>query len=74
MGAVAGLVIGLKLTFVHLIGINLTGTSVNPARSLAPAVIMGGVALKQVWVFIVAPFVGSALWALTFNLLNRTEK
>lgn len=74
MGAVSGLVIGLTLTFVHLIGINLTGTSVNPARSLAPAVIMGGVALKQVWVFIVAPFVGSALSALTFNLLNRTEK
>ena len=71
--AIAGVVIGLTLTFVHLIGIRLTGTSVNPARSLAPAVIMGGEALKQVWLFIVAPFVGSALSALTFKLLN-TEK
>ena len=69
-GSVAGIVIGLTLTFVHLLGINLTGTSVNPARSLAPAVIMGGTALKQVWVFIVAPFVGSALAAVVYRFLN----
>ena len=69
--AVAGIVIGLTLTFVHLIGINLTGTSVNPARSLAPAVIMGGEALKQVWLFIVAPFVGAAISAFTFKYLNK---
>jgi len=68
--SVAGIVIGLTLVFVHLIGINLTGTSVNPARSLAPAVIMGGTALSQVWVFIVAPFVGSALSAITYKFLN----
>lgn len=70
-GNVAGLVIGLTLTFVHLLGIRLTGTSVNPARSLAPAIFLGGVALKQVWVFIVAPFVGAALAAFVFKFLNK---
>lgn len=69
--AVAGIVIGLTLTFVHLIGINLTGTSVNPARSLAPAVIIGGEALKQVWLFIVAPFIGAVISAFTFKYLNK---
>ena len=72
--SVAGIVIGLTLTFVHLIGINLTGTSVNPARSLAPAVLAGGEALKQVWLFIVAPFIGSILAAITFKLLNKESK
>ena len=72
--SVAGIVIGLTLTFVHLIGINLTGTSVNPARSLAPAVIMGGEALKQVWLFIVAPFVGSAIAGFTFKFLNSSKE
>ena len=71
--AVAGIVIGLTLTFVHIMGIPLTGTAVNPARSLAPAIFLGGTALKQVWVFIVAPFIGSALAALTYRVLN-TEK
>ena len=70
---VAGIVIGLTLAFVHLIGINLTGTSVNPARSLAPALFLGGEALKQVWVFIVAPLVGAVLASLTFNYLNTEE-
>lgn len=60
----AGIVIGLTLTFVHIIGIPLTGTSVNPARSLAPAVLVGGTALSQVWVFIVAPLVGAVLAAV----------
>jgi aquaporin Z len=73
-GSVAGIVIGLTLTFVHAIGINLTGTSVNPARSLAPAVLAGGQALSQVWVFIVAPFVGAVLAALVYKLLNVTEE
>ena len=68
---VAGIVIGLTLTFVHLLGIRLTGTSVNPARSLAPAIFLGGTALKQVWVFIVAPFVGSAIAAFVFKFLNK---
>jgi len=59
----AGLVIGLTLTVVHLIGIPITGTSVNPARSLGPALVVGGTALHQVWLFIVAPLVGGALAA-----------
>ena len=71
--AVAGLVIGLTLTLVHLLGIRFTGTSVNPARSLGPALLMCGTALKQVWVFIVAPFVGSAL-ASVFYLTVVKEK
>ena len=70
-GTVAGIVIGLTLTFVHIMGIPLTGTSVNPARSLAPAIFLCGTALKQVWVFIVAPFVGSALAAITYKFLNK---
>ncbi len=71
---VAGIVIGLTLTFVHLLGINLTGTSVNPARSLAPALFLGGAALKQVWVFIVAPLVGGALAAYVFKYLNLPKR
>lgn len=68
--SVAPIVIGLTLTFVHLLGIKLTGTSVNPARSLAPAIFMGGEALKQVWVFIVAPIVGGILASIAFKCLN----
>jgi len=63
----AGLAIGLALTVVHLYGIPLTGTSVNPARSLGPAVIVGGDALKQVWLFIVAPLAGGALAAVVYR-------
>jgi aquaporin Z len=62
----AGLAIGMGLTVVHLLGIPLTGTSVNPARSLGPALILGGDALSQVWLFIVAPLVGGALAAVVF--------
>ncbi len=61
--ATAGVVIGLSLTVVHLIGIAITGTSVNPARSLGPALIVGGLALHQVWLFIVAPLVGAIVAA-----------
>jgi aquaporin Z len=61
--ATAGVVIGLSLTVVHLIGIPITGTSVNPARSLGPALIVGGTALSQVWLFIVAPLAGGAIAA-----------
>ena len=60
---VAGLAIGLTLTLVHLFGIPVTGTSVNPARSLGPALVVGGTALHQVWLFIVAPAVGGVLAA-----------
>lgn len=70
---VAGIVIGLTLTFVHLFGISLTGTSVNPARSLAPALFQGGTALSQVWVFIVSPFIGAALAAVVFKYLNSEK-
>jgi aquaporin Z len=69
----AGLMIGLTLTFVHILGIPLTGTSVNPARSLAPAVLLGGKALSEVWVFLVAPFVGSALAAFAYKFLNEEK-
>jgi len=71
---IAGLVIGLTLTFVHLLGINLTGTSVNPARSLAPALFTGGEALNQVWLFIVAPLIGAALAAYLFKYLGEVKK
>lgn len=64
-----GIVIGLTLTFVHIIGIPLTGTSVNPARSLAPAIWVGGEALSQVWVFILAPLVGGLLAAIVYKFL-----
>ena len=67
--AAAGLVIGLTLTFIHLIGIPLTGTSVNPARSFGPALIVGGTALHQVWLFIVAPAVGGVVAALVYFLI-----
>lgn len=59
-----GVAIGLALTTVHLIGIPLTGTSVNPARSIGPALFVGGPALSQLWLFIVAPLVGGAIAAL----------
>ncbi len=72
-GAVTGLVIGGSLTLVHLIGIGLTGTSVNPARSLGPALLAGGDALANVWVFIVAPLVGGALAAIVYNLLDSKK-
>ncbi|MBQ1705050.1 MAG: aquaporin [Clostridia bacterium] len=72
-GKVAGLVIGGSLTLVHLLGIFFTGTSVNPARSFGPALLMGGDALANVWVFIVGPLVGGALAALLWKLLGGKE-
>lgn len=74
MSSVSGIVIGLTLAFVHIMGIPLTGTSVNPARSLAPAIFVGGEALKQVWVFILAPLLGSALAAVTFKFVSKKQK
>lgn len=76
-GAVAGLVIGGALTLVHLIGTSLTGTSVNPARSLGPAIVqaiggnMGG--LTSVWIFIVAPLVGGALAAIVYSFISKEK-
>ncbi len=66
-GNLAGLAIGLTLILVHLVCINLTGTSVNPARSIGPAIFAGGQALCDLWVFIVAPLVGGALSALVWK-------
>ena len=67
-GNFAGLAIGLSLVLVHLVCIRYTGTSVNPARSIAPAVFQGGTALQNLWIFIVGPFVGALLaagiWAM----------
>ena len=81
VGDKAGVLIGLTLTLVHLIGIPFTGTSVNPARSLATAfasLILGGAnagdAMAQVWIFIVGPLAGAALAALVYKLLHKEEK
>ena len=71
--AVAGIVIGLTLAFVHIMGIPLTGTSVNPARSLAPALFMGGQALQQVWVFILAPVIGAVIAGLLYKGICSEE-
>ncbi len=71
--AIAGLVIGFTLTFVHIMGIPLTGTSVNPARSFGPALVLGGQALCQLWVFVVGPFIGAALAALIYKGFNKTK-
>ncbi|GGI13949.1 aquaporin [Galliscardovia ingluviei] len=68
---IAGLVIGISLMAVVLTGLPFTGTSVNPARSLGPALLAGGTALAQVWLFIVAPLVGGALAALVHRALVR---
>lgn len=69
-GAFAGLAIGLTLTLVHIVCIPITGTSVNPARSIAPAIFAGGEALSQLWLFVVAPFVGAALSAGVWRMLT----
>jgi len=63
----AGLAIGLTLTAIHLVGIQVTGVSVNPARSFGPAVLVGGNALAQLWLFIVAPLIGGAIGGLLFR-------
>ena len=73
-GNFAGLAIGLSLILIHLVCINLTGTSVNPARSIGPAIFAGGQALKDVWVFICAPLVGGALAALAWKGIACDKK
>jgi aquaporin Z len=72
--ATAAIAIGLALTAVHLVGIPITGTSVNPARSVGPALVVGGTALSQVWLFIVAPLVGGRIAAGLHHLLYRGEE
>lgn len=72
--SVAGLVIGLTLTLIHILGIPFTGTSVNPARSLGPALLQRGTALSQVWLFILAPLVGALIAALVYRFFHSEEK
>jgi len=63
----AGLAIGIALVVIHLVGINVTGVSVNPARSIGPAVFVGGTALAQLWLFIIAPVIGTVAAGLLFR-------
>ena len=70
----AGLAIGLSLVLVHLVCIRYTGTSVNPARSIAPAVFQGGTALTNLWIFIVGPFIGAACAAGIWKMIDTSEK
>lgn len=71
--SLAGLAIGLTLVLIHIVCIPITGTSVNPARSIGPAIYQGGEALSQLWLFIVAPFVGAAFSALVWKYFG-TDK
>lgn len=77
-GHVTGIVIGLALVLVHLLGLFLTGTSVNPARSIGPAILQAlageTTALSQIWIFIVGPMLGSALAAVCYAFLTKEEK
>ena len=73
-GNFAGLAIGLSLVLVHIVCIPITGTSVNPARSIAPAVFQGGEALSQLWLFIVGPFIGAALSALIWKMVGDLKQ
>jgi aquaporin Z len=65
--AMAGLAIGLALVVIHLVGINVTGVSVNPARSIGPALFVGGTAISQLWLFIVAPVIGAVVAGVLFR-------
>ena len=66
-GMIAGLAIGLTLTVIHIVGIRITGVSVNPARSLGPAIFVGAKALGQLWLFIVAPLIGAGIAGVLFR-------
>lgn len=67
-GNVNGIVIGLTLAVIHIVGINITGTSVNPARSLGPAIFVDGEAMAQLWMFIVAPMAGALVGGVLFKM------
>jgi len=73
-GNFAGLAIGLTLVLVHIVCIPITGTSVNPARSIGPALFAGGEALSQLWLFIVAPLVGAAISAFVWKAIAANDK
>ena len=63
----AGLAIGITLAVIHIVGIQVTGVSVNPARSFGPALLVGGEALSQLWLFVVAPAIGAVIGGLAFR-------
>ena len=65
----AGIAIGLSLVLIHIVGIPVTGVSVNPARSIGPALIAGSAALSQVWLFVLAPILGGTLSAIVWKFL-----
>ena len=65
--------IGLGLVVVHLLGIGLTGTSVNPARSIGVAIFQGGTALKELWIFIISPLIGALLATLLDNYIKNED-
>ena len=69
----AGLAIGLVLTLIHLVGIPVTNTSVNPARSIGPAVFVGGWAISQLWLFIVAPLLGAVVGSAAYRMIGKPE-
>lgn len=73
-GNMAGLAIGLSLVLIHIVCIPITGTSVNPARSIGPAIMEGGRALSQLWLFIVAPFAGAVLSALIWKIIGKADE
>lgn len=70
----AGVAIGLALVLVHIVCIPITGTSVNPARSIGPAIFQGGEALSQLWLFIVAPFLGAAISAVIWKVIDTEQE
>ncbi len=72
-GKFAGIAIGLALAMIHIVGIPVTGVSVNPARSIGPAIFAGGLALSQLWLFIVAPLLGGVLGAVIWKLIKPDE-
>lgn len=69
----AGVPIGLVLTLIHLVGIPVTNTSVNPARSIGPAIFVGGWAMSQLWLFVIAPLIGAALAAAVYMAIRQPE-
>ena len=71
--SLAGLIIGLTLVLCHVVLIPITGTSVNPARSIGPAIFQGGQALQQLWLFIVAPFAGACLSAAVWAIIGKED-
>jgi aquaporin Z len=73
-GGFAGLAIGLSLVLIHIVGIKITGVSVNPARSIGPAIFAGGEALSQLWLFIVAPVLGGVFAAFTYGFLIEKKE